>query len=438
MSGPLVQLEIEKLVYGGDGLARLPADEKGRRMAALIPFTLPGEQIEAKIISRKGGLARGEARAWATRSPQRTDPPCPYFGTCGGCHLQHGSYELQVAAKRDILRETFARAGLGEMPEIEAVSAGPWAYRNRIRVQVRHAPQWQVGYLQRRTHLFLPIVECPIAAPLLQRVIRIVQLPEASACAPAGLAELEMFTNHDQSELLFAASINSAPPANKSLQQWFEACREQLPELRGIASFAAGARHEEFRQAGTVGAAQIVYRAAGEDFRVSAGSFFQTNLFLLDALAQRVTRAVPDENLFQVLDLYAGVGLFSKLLARRGATVTAVESSPSGSADLKENLRDFPSAQVVSMDVERFLAKMPPRPGAVVVDPPRAGLGDNVTRQLARTAAPVLVYLSCDPATMARDLKALLASGYKAERLEMIDMFPQTFHIETLAVLRHN
>jgi len=409
----LVQLEIEKLVYGGDGLARLPADEKGRRMAALIPFTLPGEQMDAEIVSRKGGLARGEALAWARRSPQRVEPCCPYFGACGGCHLQHGSYELQVAAKRDILRETFSRAGLVDLPEIETVTGEPWAYRNRIRLQARNSPEWRLGYLERRSHKFLPVDECPIAAPLLQRAIRALQLPQVAAHAPAALAELEIFCNHDQSQLLFIASPESA----QSVARWQEACREHLPELI---------------------AWQLMYRVAGEDFRVSAGSFFQTNLSLLDVLAERVTRAIPDETLSGVLDLYAGVGLFSKLLAKRGAKVTAVESSPASAADLKENLRALPLSNAVNMAAEKFLAKRPLRPSAVVVDPPRAGLGAEVTRQLAQIAVPVLAYLSCDPATMARDLKALLVSGYKIERLEMIDMFPQTFHIETLAVLRHN
>jgi 23S rRNA (uracil1939-C5)-methyltransferase len=436
-SPALVPMEIEKLVYGGDGLARLPADEKGRRMAAFVPFTLPGEQVDAAIVSRQGGLVRAEAKTWRQQSPRRVTPECPYFGTCGGCHLQHGSYELQLAAKRDILHETFARAGLTLRHEIEVVAGAQWGYRNRIRLQVHSGPEWRVGYLQRRSHKFLPVDECPIAALLLQRAIRALTLPEVAAHAPANVAELELFCNHDQSQLLLTAWASKGISSN-AFTRWTSACREQAPQLSGASALTQASVNGGFSLAASAGIPQLIYRVANEDFRVSSGAFFQTNLHLLDTLAQLVTTAVPDDTLSEVLDLYAGAGLFSRLLARRGARVTAVESSPASAADLNENLREFPLARAVTSSSEDFLRRTSIQPSAVVVDPPRAGLGKEAAQQLARMAAPVLVYLSCDPATLARDLKPLLDAGYEIQRTAMIDLFPQTFHIETLVVLRHN
>jgi 23S rRNA (uracil1939-C5)-methyltransferase len=436
---PPLPLTIEKLVYGGEGLARLAADSKGRRMAVFVPFTLPGEQVEAALGQVKGGMARAELVRVLEPSPQRESPRCPYFGTCGGCHLQHGSYDLQLEAKRSILRETLERARLDIPVEIATLSAEPWHYRNRIRLHVRTSPGWQMGYLERRSHRFLAVEMCPIASPLLERAIGLLATPDIAALAPPGLSELEMFCNHDSSQMTFTAYTSKAEgDFTSGFGEWIDACQRALPELRGAIALGERSAGGEPETLARIGEHWLTYRVGAHDYRVSAGSFFQVNLPLLPALAERVVQAANAMEGSKVLDLYAGVGLFSLPLAASGAKVTAAEVSKSSATDLATNLLPFGNAKTVQATTESFLARVTQPYDAIVVDPPRAGLGIEVTRQLVRIAAPRLVYLSCDPTTLARDLQILLAGGYAVDSFTLVDLFPQTFHLETCVVLRHN
>ncbi|HEX4769731.1 MAG TPA: TRAM domain-containing protein, partial [Bryobacteraceae bacterium] len=165
-------LTIEKLVYGGDGLAHLPADESGRGKTAFLPFVLAGEKVEASIIEQKAGFVRAQAEKVIEASPERVVPPCPYFGTCGGCHYQHAAYEHQLESKREILRETLRRTAKLELStEIQVHASLPWNYRNRSRLQVQTTP-FQAGYFKMRSHELLPVQECPISSPLINRGIK--------------------------------------------------------------------------------------------------------------------------------------------------------------------------------------------------------------------------------------------------------------------------
>jgi 23S rRNA (uracil1939-C5)-methyltransferase len=447
-------LEIEKLVYGGDGLARLASDAEGRRMAVFVPFTLPGEKVEATLAPSRNGFARGSLTRVITPSPQRVEPPCPYFTHCGGCSLQHASYELQLAGQRQVLSETLSRAAVTPPEEIQTLAADPWHYRNRIRLHVHEQPHWQLGYLARRSGRLLPVDQCPIAAASLEAALRILSQPDISALAPSEISEIELFTNHDESSLLLTAwCIAPRPDFFDRFSAWLAACQQSLPHLAGATAFAE--RTPGFAPTVVARAGQPVfnYRVAGEDYRVSAGAFFQTNLRLLDALVEHVVSVVapaPGENIWE---LYAGVGLFARAIGRRGANVTAVEASPLSAKDLARNLSGLPGRTVqVAATIEQYLSRQAVRPAArpksptanasesvpdaIFVDPPRTGLGKAVTQALSRIASPRLVYLSCDPSTLARDLSALLDSGYHCEQLTLVDMFPQTGHIESLAVLR--
>jgi 23S rRNA (uracil1939-C5)-methyltransferase len=435
----IVSVEIEKLVYGGDGLARLPADAAGRRMAVFVPFTLPGETVEVALETTKGTFARGELQRVLVASAQRESPACPYFGRCGGCHLQHGSYELQLESKVAVLRETLARAVDLPALEIAAMDGSPWRYRNRIRLHSARHPGFRLGYLERRSHQLLDIEECPIAAEILERTLVALSQGRLAALVPDEVTEIELFTNHDQSQLTFAVWC-LAPRTDFSSRffAWISACLLEFSELQGASAFAERGRGQLPTLVARAGKPALQYRVGDQDYRVSSGAFFQVNLRLLDALAARVVAAVGPTASISVWDLYAGAGLFSRACAARGASVTAVEASALSGDDLVHNLRDFSSAKVVRQTTEQFLAGTKGAPGAIVVDPPRTGLGNSVVQSLVRIAAPTLVYLSCDPATLARDLKPLLDSGYKIVTLTLVDLFPQTFHIETLVVLRHS
>jgi 23S rRNA (uracil1939-C5)-methyltransferase len=385
--GSNVLLKIEKLVYGGDGLAR--AD--GR--VVLLPFVLPGEQVEAETGRAKNDLLRGRATEIQTASEHRIAPRCEYFERCGGCHYQHAAYEYQLQQKGLILREALRRVGKIEYDrEIEIVSSEPWQYRNRVQLHIENG---SVGYFEAGSHRLCAIHHCPISSPKLNQAIATLAT-EAPRLAPFS-ADVELFTNEKDVQVLASGSASKSVPR---------------------------AARELFRQLATTD--QIEYGG----FLVSPGSFFQVNRFLIDGL---VELAMGESEGGLAIDLYAGVGLFSRALQARFARVLAVETGDSAHRDLQFNV---PDAEAIHTTAGRFLTGLRETPELIVADPPRAGLGKEAVLELARLHPPVLRIVSCDPATLARDLRGLLDSGYALERLAMIDLFPQTFHIETVTELR--
>ncbi|HVC47224.1 MAG TPA: 23S rRNA (uracil(1939)-C(5))-methyltransferase RlmD [Terracidiphilus sp.] len=418
---------LEKPVYGGDFLARISGK------AVFVPLTLPGEQARIRIVEDKRAFARGEVESIVQAAPERVQPACPHFGACGGCHYQHAGYEAQVALKQTILRETLARAGVPAPAEISILAADPWRYRNRIRLAFDE--HGSLGYRGRRSHLVIPLRECPIAAPLLLRAAFAAQQILPKFTPSAHPSELTLFSNHDESALL--ASIVFPRTVRISIEDLADAFRAQIPQLAGLELLAEAQRNQPPRRFASSGSDSLVYRATGFDYRVDHGAFFQVNRWLVDALVDRVC----DHRTGQLAwDLFAGVGLFARRLAAGFQRVVAVESAPAAAPALAHNLRGTTAAAeptTESSDTLAFLRrnrKAEP-PGLIVLDPPRTGLGPETTSLLAAISAPELVYVSCDPATLARDLRALLASGYTLQSLTLADLFPQTFHLETVAHL---
>jgi 23S rRNA (uracil1939-C5)-methyltransferase len=435
-----LQFEIEKLVYGGDGLARLPADAHGRSKTVFVPFALPGEQIEASIVESRPGFVRAKLDKVITPSPERADPGCSYFGDCGGCHYQHLNYAAQLRYKADILRETLRRTAKFELlHEIELHSAEPWRYRNRTRTQVRHQPQFALGYFRHNSHELLPVESCPISSPLINQAIAEVWKLGRSGMAPESLHGLQFFANHDETKILLEAYIPSGIKA-KECKPFAAALHESLPATAGVVVFAVSPVEDETRQRAPlasihaetsqpIGADSLFYRAAGHDYHVSGGSFFQTNRFLIDKLVQVV---VGSQTGRAALDLYAGAGLFSSHLARNFDQVLAIEPSPYSFADLRRNVPH--NVKCVRGTTEAFLAERASKlaPDRIVVDPPRSGLGEKAAKALGRMSASHVTYVSCDPATLSRDLRVLLEFGYRVEQVHLVDMFPQTYHMETV------
>jgi 23S rRNA (uracil1939-C5)-methyltransferase len=427
-----LKLHIEKSVYGGSGLAR--ADGK----AVFVPFTLPGEEVDAAIIQDKGGFARAELQSLVETSPARVPPPCPYFGRCGGCHYQHATYPAQLDMKLAILRESLERAHLRDLPEIQPITAEPFGYRNRIRLHVQRNP-FSLCYKFRNSHDNLPVDACPIAAPILQRAIQTLNRDATASDFAAFVTEVEFFTDPAESALLVSLWTDRPPNAAKQLaEKAYLSLRQMFPEVQGIGLFAAEKRRSTNRLLAHAGSDALLYADANAAYRVSLGSFFQVNRFLIDSLVRLVTEG---ETGSVAWDLYAGVGLFSAPLARSFSSVTAVESSPSAVRDLRENLRDT-KHRVVAADTAAFLrqpeTQRGPRPQLVVVDPPRAGLGPEVTKALGKLRPRKITYVSCDPATLSRDLAALVQFGYRLNQIHLLDLFPQTFHLESVAHLSLN
>jgi 23S rRNA (uracil1939-C5)-methyltransferase len=432
----IMLLTIEKLIYGGDGLARTPAGADGRSMAVFVPFVLPGERVEAEIAQGKPGFARGSITGLIEPSPDRLAAACPYFQQCGGCHYQHIPYERQLKLKAGILRETVQRIAKIDLPDdIKLHPSPPLHYRNRTRLQVRTSPEFALGYFRLASHELLPVRECPISSPLINRIMA--RLTELGGCeCPAAIEEIEFFADSEDARLLaWAFCGRDADP--KNLLRWAEAMQRELPEIAGVAFFPSRRRSEDdepsdVKPLAQTGSAELRYRVEGIDYRVSAGAFFQVNRHLTGELIRVVCANATGE---RTLDLYAGVGLFSAALARGFRHIFAVESSLISHADLLHN--GPANVKAVRARTEDYLRNRPAheRPDLVVVDPPRAGLGKAVTRSLVQLRARQVRYVSCDPATLARDLAALLAAGYRIEEAHLFDLFPQTYHIETVLLL---
>lgn len=393
-----LQIQIEKMIYGGDGLAR----HEGQ--VVMAPYVLPGETVTVALEPSRKGLLRGRVQGVDTPAAERQTAACPLFARCGGCHYQQAPYQLQLAWKRDILREVLRRVGKIEAPDdIPTLSGEPWRYRNRIQL---HAAGGRLGFLEPGSRALCPARACPIASPRLNQALADLSEMARAPRWPPFLRSLELFTNET------AVQLNVLDTGRPLARHFFDWCAERLP-----------------------GASEpLEYPTRDFCFRVGGRSFFQVNRFLLDAL---VDAALADAQGRHALDLYAGVGLFSLPLARRFPRVTAVESTRSAAQDLAFNAaRAGLPVDVRQASVETFLAELPQAPDFVLADPPRAGLGKRAVRRLVELKTPLLVIVACDPATLARDLALLAAGGYRIDSLTLVDLFPQTYHLETIARLR--
>ena len=436
------------MIYGGDGLARLPADDRGRGKAVFVPFVLAAEKIEASLTEQKPGFARATADSILEPSPHRIQPGCQYFTRCGGCHYQHASYEHQLEIKKEILRESLRRTAKLDLPfDIKVHPSPPWNYRNRSRLQVQVSPAFTAGYFKLASHELLAVEECPISSPLINRAIACLWQSGRAGKVPEGVREVEFFANADDTQLL--VDVACAGEARRSaVRVWAEELHAALPEIAGVVAFREANPGD--RKAGAkeilvaVGAAHLTYQTQRAAYRVSPGSFFQTNRHLTDELVKIVTEGQSGQ---LALDLYAGAGLFSTALASDFHHVVSVESSQTSSADLSYNQSS--NGEAVQATTEQYLARentgrvgkgavllhIPNKPDLAVVDPPRSGLGERVARLLSTLGAPRVIYVSCDPATLARDLVPLLAAGYRVEQVHLVDLFPQTYHLESVVHL---
>jgi 23S rRNA (uracil1939-C5)-methyltransferase len=376
-------VRIEKWVYGGDGLARLT---DGR--VVLVPFVLPGEL--ARIES--GDDVRVTLTEVLEPSLDRVAPPCPVFAKCGGCHYQHAPYEYQLARKSEILREQLRRVGkIDYQGEIAVISGPPLGYRNRAQF---HIDNGRIGYLAARSRDLVPVEHCPISSPRVNEALAMLRDRLKDPKFPRFVREIEVFTNET------AVQINALEydrPVAKSFYEWMES---------------------------TVA---LDYPTTFGAFRVSPRSFFQVNRFLIEALTDAALEHASGNT---ALDLYAGVGLFARRMKEKFEQVIAVESGASAVRDLEINV---PGVKPEHARVEDYLAKLDKAPDFVLADPPRSGLGKIVVANLARLAPPRITIVSCDPATLARDIAGL--GKYKIDRLTLVDLFPQTYHLETIAHL---
>jgi 23S rRNA (uracil1939-C5)-methyltransferase len=421
-------------------------------------------------------------------APTHATPPCPHFGPCGGCQLQHLTYTAQLDKKADQLRMYLDAARL-TLPELQVHPSPPLGYRNRIRLTLSEfGGQLRAGYIRNPDPsyesgpAFLPITQCPIAAPILWRATEalldeLTRRPDPwLKRAPFTLDQLELFTSPDdaptgpqlQISLFVRTSSKSLPGKfTAAFTELCESLRSQVPALAGAGIYllpraGRSRRTEQPRPGPTWGTPGLNYSLApleprtshlepGLNYWVPRSAFFQVNRFLLPELVSLVVgnrAGVPEssesasESELQkpaagtAWDLYAGVGLFTRALAPHFDRITAVEvAEPAFTALASTRLPNRHAVKMTTHDFLEAAVLQRDRPSLIVLDPPRTGAGPEVCELLGRVAAPTLIYVSCSPETLPADLATLAASGYTVAALHLLDLFPQTTHIETVAVL---
>lgn len=393
-----MQLTPDRLVAGGDALAR---DLDGR--VVFVEGALPGEVVEVEIETAKKDFARGRLVEIVERSPLRDSPSCAHRRNgCGGCDWMHLRPEAQLDAKVEIVRESLRRIGRLDPGVVDALvhrgeAVSPFGYRTTVRVV--GGPNGSVGYRAQGSNDVVEVTSCPIAESKLSRLLAVIEADEG--------AELTLRTS------VATGAITAI---------WDKRYRKSI---RGVPpTVHIGER------------AWLTERVAGHDLRVSAGSFFQSGVQAAELLVAAVRAAAPElATANHAVDAYGGVGLFAVAAMDGAKHVTVIESSKSACLDAEHNLtgRD---ASVVRADVSGWSAPTGDGPtppvDVVVADPARPGLGKPGVAALAAAGAPVLVLVSCDPVSLARDVSLLAAAGYAPERVEVLDLFPNTHHVETV------
>jgi 23S rRNA (uracil1939-C5)-methyltransferase len=427
-----LRISIEKLVYGGDGLAHADGN------TVFVPYVLPGEEVRATAKSKRKKLVWAQLLEVTSASAQRAGARCPHFQTCGGCHYQHIPAAEQLRLKKEILRETLSRlGGIQWTGAIHEHAAEPYGYRNRAQWAVREANPRALGYFLPESSVIVPIDECPVLSPLLAKTFGQLQELARSNRLPEKVLEIEAFVDSADAKLALNVAFERFPKPPAVLAAAF---REALPELESL--LLADESKDRFD---LTGPGFLFHEAGGFRYRVSHLSFFQVNRFLVEDLLQTVIAGAKGD---AALDLYAGVGFFTLPLTRTFARVVSVDANLAATRDLHVNAESAGVAVISHNEhAEEFLRKTSEKPDFVVLDPPRSGLGAEAAAKLAQLGAAEIAYLSCDPSTLARDLAVLTgskrdaatantATRYEITDMHLFDLFPQTYHIETLVRLR--
>lgn len=406
MTVETAELTLTGMAYGGDAIGR---DAQGRML--FVPFAAAGERVRVEIVDAHARWARARLVEVLEPSPARAAPRCRHFTVCGGCHYQHLDPAEQLRAKAEIVAEQLRRiGGFERLPAIETMaSPSPWGTRNHA--QFHLTSDGRPGYLESGSSRVVAIEECPVLEPALADL-----WPRLDLAPVPGLDRVTLRAGADgQVQIVFEAEVE--------------------PEVELQLDLPASAVWLDPSGATVLaGTPWLVFEVLGQPFRVSAGAFFQVHSGLVGPLVERAMQALAPAPGEVAFDLYAGVGLFSLFLAQAGAQVIAVEASPAACADFAVNLDACEGVSLYEAEVEQALPAIPERPDLALVDPPRAGLGRHAAEALIARGPRRLAYVSCDPATLARDGRRLAEAGYTLEALALFDLFPQTYHIETLSL----
>lgn len=430
----MTELSIESLAYGGDAIAHL---DDGR--AAFVRMACPGDRVDAEIVEDHGRFVRAEIKEILDPSPDRVAPPCPYFGVCGGCSWQHISGAAQLSAKRQAVVDALTRIGhIADAEKLVApavASPRDYGYRNKIELVARtDASGLRLGYHKAGSDELVPVESCLLLPPKFQKApkalsgaLRYLSGGQDLGFKRVGLrvaantrdVEIALWTEPGSFPRKAAATTLGRAMKSSSIVRVLVKGPDKERKVTGVEVLSGNGFWRE--------------RLGGRSMTVSAPSFFQVNTGAAELLVQIALDALHADGTDRVVDLYAGAGTFTLPLAEIAGDVVAVEAASSAVRDLRRNLEDSQLwAEVVGGDALRELREIGSI-DALLVDPPRAGLAGGAVEAIAKTRANTVVYVSCDPATLARDAKALGEAGYRLVSATPVDLFPQTFHVETVA-----
>jgi len=405
-------IQLEKLTYGGDAMGRLPDSR-----AIFVPFGLPGEKVRARLTEEKKNFARGEILEILEPSPDRITPKCKHFGQCGGCHYQNLPYEKQTQAKTDILIDQLKRIGKIENPPVKPMVAcpNPWNYRNHV--QFHLTKDGKIGYVGASLRLaptVIPISECHLPEDSINEL-----WPQLEFEPDAEIERISLRVGNDDDLMLVLESESLEPP-----------------ELELEAGISVAHVYEE-NTVVLAGSDHILMRVLERDFKVSAASFFQVNTVMAEKMVEHLLAKLPIDQSTTLLDVYCGVGLFSAFFAPKCGRVIGIEFSESSCEDFAVNLDEFDNVELYEGEAEDVIPYLEANPDIVLVDPPRAGLDKAVLDGILKLSPSLIAYVSCDPSTLARDAARLINGGYKLREVTPFDLFPQTFHIESISIFEH-
>jgi len=421
-----VEVSVEKNVYQGQGLAR----HEGQ-----IVFVLggqAGDRLRVRVVSRTRDYVRAELEAVLVPGPGRRVSPCPHSAECGGCAYQELDRAAQLSTKQAIVRESLERAGVtwdGEVPIVPSPETG-WRMRASLHVEGRGGGVL-LGFHARGSHEVVDIGRCLQLSPTMNEALQAFRgALEGGRAWRAKVRGVDLAESRDAGRLTAAVDSTLDPRKLGALR----GLADSVPGLTGLGVIAGRSGHRRYHS--LKGTPFVEAEVLGLRFRSHVRSFFQANRFLVEDLAREVVALTPEGG--KVLDLYAGVGLFALPLARRANRVRGVEHSPRAVRDAEANVAaaGVGNVKIVKGDVWEFLRGAgAPGDERVVLDPPRAGAGAKVVEAVARRRPLKIVYVSCDPTTLARDLKLFEKQGYSLATVRAFDMFPDTFHVETVVSL---
>jgi 23S rRNA (uracil1939-C5)-methyltransferase len=401
-----IDLVITDIANGGDGIGRLT---DGR--AVFVPFTIPGETIRANVVEEKKGYVRGELINVINPARNRIRPRCKHFGTCGGCHFQHFGYQDQLGIKTKIIEDVLLRVGGLSGVNVLPIVPSPkeWDYRNNVQYHL-HA-SGKLGYQRHLSNEVIPIDECFLPSQILG----------------------ELRTQIDLDFQTGIKRVSFREGINEEVLILLEGGNSDLPEME--INLPASVVH--ISDAGNIvlaGSDFLMMQVKDKQFKVSAESFFQVNTSMSEKMVDHVISLLPKEKLNCLVDLYCGAGLFSAFTAEMTNKLIGIEFSHSACMDYAENLDEYNHIELYEGSADIILPRLEISSDVVIVDPPRAGIGRNTIDALIKLKPNRIIYVSCDPATLARDASRLEKGGYSLVQLTPFDLFPQTFHIESISV----